>query len=403
MNMKNRLNMLNKSSKNNLIYLTVSILFICLMLFGCGSDRDAGMVEFLCLDQSGAPIEKVAVTFNNKSKKSDDKGLCQFRVKLDRSNLRRPVDAQKAGFQFIGPDDVYLEQGKLVKYGLNLLSNKMNGSPNDPGIPAKLSFQWVYPDLDSISKEFVGIDTSAEEPKTEEIEEKPLPIPSFSVNVDTDPPGSMVTISKGSRTIKRAKAPFAVSLQQGNYQFEATSSLGYKTFRGEIKINSNNPIKLKHEIIPLKLSIITDPQNADVYLNEAFQGRTSCAFELRRQGIYNLQIKMENFQKIGYEIDFRPSHYDTNVVVIGKKITQIPFDRKIEIRETLKGNPVLVLISLAKEGIIKIDGKQITPKAIKRWEGNISAGRHDIEVIYKDGTSQVKKNYLIIKETVVDF
>jgi len=432
--MKNKLNIPSKSYQHHFICLTVAVLLVFLMLPGCGSDKNIGRVEFLCMDQTGTPLEKVAVTFNNKEQQTNDQGLCQFRVKLDSPNLPLPVAAQKTDYQFIGPGDVYLKPGQVMKYGLNLLSNRVPPPDDHTDSLAKLTFEFIYPkevpsafvlEIESDptgSKVTISRDQTTyaqdkiapftitlapgnydihavNESGYRDVEEiinvasdstiiikhdKRIEIQYATLQVESVPTGSEITINdRRGRVVARGRTGYNKTLPQGTYKVHAVSALGYLAEDVEVNLTSNKTITIEHRIIPIKIKIVTVPEEAYVYLNGRKEyGATPLEIRLKQAGFHNLEIQKTGFETHKKKIEFRAGAKDTTLSV------------------TLNGLPHNFTIRLKERGKVFIDGNLINTEWQERIEvKGMTAGYHKIEIWYQKGNRKETYPKYLIKGT----
>ena len=204
------------------------------------------------------------------------------------------------------------------------------------------------------------------------------------LTIESIPTGSKINIKNKKGTIvARGKTPFTKRLKPGTYEVH-TISVGYMSNTKRIKLTSpkNYTFTIEHQIIPIKVAIKTDPEDAYVYVNGSKErGATPLKITLRKEGPYEIEIKKKGYQDIQRTIDLRPGMI-----------------QNITINEKLKGKPINVTFRLQKKGKVIIDGKLINDDWQKRIAvKGITVGPHNIIINYKSGNQKINYDRFLIK------
>ncbi|MGL1936879.1 MAG: PEGA domain-containing protein [Fibrobacterales bacterium] len=87
------------------------------------------------------------------------------------------------------------------------------------------------------------------------------------------------------------------NLLEGSYKLKVMAG-GYKSHEGviEIKPRTNRDIQVILETLPGKLSILSEPVGAEVYLNNKKAGVTPLSLNTLEEGKYEVQLRKTNFQ-----------------------------------------------------------------------------------------------------------
>lgn len=126
----------------------------------CNSEKNSrpgkgqGVVEFLCVDQFGDPIENVSIVIDQGSAESDAQGKSFLQVSLKSPVLVAPVKARKDGYIFLSPDSVMIEKDLTRHYVLNLFRGY---DLRFSAIKKESSGDSPYPDIEiSMNGTFLG-------------------------------------------------------------------------------------------------------------------------------------------------------------------------------------------------------------------------------------------------------
>lgn len=386
--MKNKLKTRYRSCQFHFCYWHVAMLFALLLWLRCGSDKNAGMVEFLCMDQSGAPLEKVEVSVGGKQQQSDNQGMCRFQLAVEPSKLWMVVNASKPGYQFIGPDSVYLKTGEQLTYALHFWDRQAILPPSDPNIPIKVAFNWIAADIteqkitEPPEETVVAHDTET----TRVIKE----IPSFLLTITSQPTNSRVKIFMKNRLIDQGRTPFNKTFKQGRYTVNVVSDSGYQSKDITVNLTSNKAFDIKHQMLPVPIKIETEPAGAIVYLNGNREpGLTPLEITLREAGFHELEIQRTGFETSKKKIEVQAGAKDTTLSV------------------PLKGSPHNFTIQLKEKGKVFIDSKLINTQWQDRIAAKgITAGYHKVEILYQKGNrKEIHEKYFItgVSGQVYDF
>ncbi|MCI0512400.1 PEGA domain-containing protein [candidate division KSB1 bacterium] len=197
--------------------------------------------------------------------------------------------------------------------------------------------------------------------------------------------------------VKSDDAPFWIDLEEDTYTFKAVSDSGYASSEQSIKISRNQSILLKHEILPVRLKIISDPEGADIYLNNEFQDKTPVKIQIRKTGRYTLKMDLYGYTPIEETIDYSDILYKSKKIKIGAEEISNPSSKEIPISRPLIGNPVTVTFALNEDAKIQIDGKSINTAWQKEITTRVTAGNHTITIQYKRGNRVRKIEQHLVK------
>lgn len=393
--------MKEKFKLHNFKFSCICLIILWLMLVNCNLFKNSAAIEFSCVDQSGNAVAGAKVLLNSMTETSNKKGNCKFTLKTENIDSLFQINVEKEGYVFPGPylinlDNVNLKKENQFKYTLDLINNinfeKMMSESLD------ITFSEIKKDTTEIKSKLVYLEIEdieemkspgeSEFTKPKEIKKKKktrkskAPPRRARLKIESIPTGSDITIYSRKRKITSGKTPFTTKLNLGKYKIHS-NKVNYMSNTQYVELTSSTRYKtitIGHQIIPVKVEILTNPEDAFVYVNSSkVRGGTPLKVTLRKKGTYKIDIKKKGYQDIHKTINLRPGMI-----------------QDITINEKLMGKPIHVTFRLPKKGNVYIDGKLINKTSLKRVEiKGITVGQHNIILDYGGGNRKAYKNFMI--------
>ncbi|MEF3244802.1 MAG: PEGA domain-containing protein [Caldisericaceae bacterium] len=179
----------------------------------------------------------------------------------------------------------------------------------------------------------------------------------FSINVSSDPENANVYLDG----ILKGKTPLVITdIVQSEKHILEIKLDNYETFKEEVNEEKNN---IFAKLIPITTHLIVTsvPSNADVFINDAFVGKTPFEQKNLEEGNYNIKVKMPNYRTFqgmvtlekGKTVEVNVALEKTDVYV---SINSNPQGTNVYVDGLLMGKTPIELTELSEgEHILKLD------------------------------------------------
>lgn len=200
-----------------------------------------------------------------------------------------------------------------------------------------------------------------------------------NLTVKSHPTNAEYLILSSGRRVAKGTTPSSIRLKSGAYTVVIKKN-GYKDFPTEIVIKKGSHKVISPNLLPVpgRLVINSFPQNAKLYVDSRFQGRTPRVINNMNAGYHKIDVSLSGYTE----------HTDTVLVLPGET-------KKMNI--TLFGGAGRLQINLNKIANVYIDGnlKEQNNKMIL----NLKAGLHQVFAL-KEGYIPVKKDVVVYNKRI---
>lgn len=204
-----------------------------------------------------------------------------------------------------------------------------------------------------------------------------------NLTIKSSPTKAQYIILSMGEKIEDGLTPAQLSLQPGTYTI-IVKKAGYKDFLAEIELKKGKREVITPKLMPVpgRLVINSFPQQAKIYLDDVFCGRTPRTINNIDAGVHKLALNLSGYRE----------YVDTIVVEP---------DQTKEINVSLVGGRGEIVLRLDRPAAIYLDGKFV--KEGKNYVTEIDAGIHKLLVL-KDGYKVVKREIVVHnkKSTALD-
>lgn len=123
---------------------------------------------------------------------------------------------------------------------------------------------------------------------------------SATLEIVSDPAGADVAVNG----IARGKTPITVDKIPEGLSSVEISNPGYKTYQEQVRLVAGEKFTLNAPLdaIPAKLSIVTIPEGARIYLDNQFKGESPISFEDLPAGEYRIRVEKESHETMARTI-----------------------------------------------------------------------------------------------------
>lgn len=185
------------------------------------------------------------------------------------------------------------------------------------------------------------------------------------LSVQTNPPGSTVTVRQGDRVVATGTSPYAVTLDQGEYRI----TVAHADYRDCQTVVHVHPGKVFVVIVEMSqgeflgfLRVVTNIPGASVFLDDHAQGAIGRSPYQNpiATGQHHVWIERPGYRDVERDVE----------VGVGEDITL-----RADLERTESGR--LRVVANARGGAILVDEHQV---GVVPWEGEVSGGPHRVRV-----------------------
>jgi len=131
--------------------------------------------------------------------------------------------------------------------------------------------------------------------------------PQARLRITSDPPGALVSLNG----VAMGQTPLELALAPGRYRVEL-SRFGYEEWSRTLDLKQNSQITLEARLAlsPLfrprtaRLRIVSDPDDADVFINNAYAGKTPLSLEIA-PGRYRVVVTKERYESWNQTLELK--------------------------------------------------------------------------------------------------
>ena len=201
----------------------------------------------------------------------------------------------------------------------------------------------------------------------------PLTSDSATLALDSDPAGAKVTLNG----IEKGTTPCTIErIPEGTCKLQLAMA-GYDPYEQSVKLTAGQTEKLKAVLkaVPAKLSVVTIPKGARIYVNNQFRGEAPVTLEGLEPGAYRLRAELAGHEPLARDVTL---------------------ERAADVTEEfrLEGNTGAIQLSTEPAGVqVRVDGKEAGITTAKANETDriselmtvpaLASGQHEVEFVRK--------------------
>ncbi|NLB69005.1 MAG: PEGA domain-containing protein [Lentisphaerae bacterium] len=213
---------------------------------------------------------------------------------------------------------------------------------------------------------------------------------SATLDVTSEPIGAEVTVNG----ILRGTTPVTVEkIPEGSSTVIVTAE-GYETYQEQVSLEAGDKFTLHTPLkpIPAKLTVITIPEGARVYVNNEFKGESPVTLENLTSGTYRLRVEKESHEILARKVILGNNQASTEKLRLTAKVRGL-------ILETSPAG--VTVLAGGKELGTTIAEEDKTDQISEPLElQNIPIGRQEI-VFFKKGYAEEKRTIEIKRDEIV--
>ena len=182
------------------------------------------------------------------------------------------------------------------------------------------------------------------------------------LEINSDPIGVKVLVDNKDEGLSPAK----ISLQGGKHRLVLTFK-GYERFTRSLNVIADSTITVNAEMVKLtgNLLILSTPQDADVYINDKWKGKTPLELKYLDVGDYFIRIVASGYQPV--DTKFTVQYKKDNT--LNKKLTPKPAS--------------VAFFSVPDGAEVFIDGKKRGTTSVEGLTLEVVSGKHTISMKIK--------------------